>query len=190
MDGLKKVVEEVQSLDPSRTTESALAAPTSMQAPAGNIAVDTVITTMEQKNGGEPVVNKTETVMQMAVPASAEAATEPSNSLEHIFSAVFGPNPGAYFFPSYAMGAEEGEQSSRAKRDLASDLKERRERRLAKLASRFGNRRRRHNQEDTTGPLMRIDDGQLVPLVEAPVLRDEGQGARRRRLALHRGRQG
>ncbi|XP_034240300.1 uncharacterized protein LOC117644790 [Thrips palmi] len=190
MEDLKKVVEEVQSLDPARAAEPAPTAATAVKAPADSISVDAVVTTLEQKNGGEPVVNKTETVMQMAVPVEAE--TEPSSSLEHIFSAVFGPNPGTYFFPSYTVGADEVEKSSRAKRDLAdvaADMKDRRERRLARLASRssrFGSRRRRHNQADS-GPLMRIDDGQLVPLVETPVVRDDGQGARRRRLAKHRG---
>lgn len=209
---LKKVLEDVKSLDPEQNKADqqvpavvaqlgAAMDAALQQSPETTVmpVLDNQVFLLQQQQqqlasspaAGEPTP---EPVKEAVVLASAPK--EVDSSLEHIFSAVFGPNPGAYFFPSYSVvadgaGGKAAEASpaspgsSRQRRDLA-ELQQRRERRRAALATRMGIRRRRHYE--ASGPLMRIDGGQRVPLYDTPavVLRDEEgalRAARRRRLS-------
>ncbi|KAJ1531853.1 hypothetical protein ONE63_000504 [Megalurothrips usitatus] len=174
---LKKVLEDVKSLDPEQNKAD-------QQVPAV-VAQVFLLQQQQQQLASSPAAGEPtpEPVKDAVVLASAPK--EVDSSLEHIFSAVFGPNPGAYFFPSYSVVADGAGGSSRQRRDLA-ELQQRRERRRAALATRMGIRRRRH--DEASGPLMRIDGGQRVPLYDTPavVLRDEEgalRAARRRRLS-------
>ncbi|KAK3919462.1 Reticulocyte-binding protein 2-like protein a [Frankliniella fusca] len=181
MEQLKKVVEAVKTLDPASSP-----APQAVSADATAPLMDVSVITQDVRSvePGRPT-----TEAPVTTTSEDTAAAGKPHPLDHIFSAVFGPgaDPGSFFFPSYPVGAAkaEEERAPRERRDL-KDLRDRRERRRERLVSRLGGRRRRHDKED--GPLMRIDDGKLVPLepVNTPVVLPEAQSsARLRRLVRH-----
>lgn len=123
MEELKKVVEAVQSLDPATApaatdapapqaaAEAMAAAPTATSASLDDSLEQAVesaaaaITPKQEEDDG----SASGTVVRLTLPVRAGGEDVVGNPLSHIFSAVFGPSPGSFFFPSYSVGAEQAE---------------------------------------------------------------------------------